>query len=221
MKLVAIANSKGGVGKTTLTTSLAVQASEGGTRPIAVVDTDPTGSLREWYGRRHNSGGPEQPELLTGCDTVADAVDRTIAVGQIWDYVFIDTAPGAASEIREAMEAADITIIPIRPSSYDIMASETAVGIADELGVNYLVVVNDAVASDGLHAEAQEFVAGSGQTIPVAKTVVMHRKPHITAALSGRVAREFRGGSQQSRALAAKDIADLWAEIRQALGEPS
>ena len=106
-----------------------------------------------------------------------------------------------------------------RCSSYDIMASETAVGIADELGINYLVVINDAVATDGLHAEAQAFVAGSGRTIPVAETVVMHRKPHITAALSGRVAREFRGGSPHSRASAAKDIADLWAEIRQALGE--
>lgn len=47
MHILTIASQKGGAGKTTLTAHLAVEAERGGAGPVAVVDTDPQGSLAD------------------------------------------------------------------------------------------------------------------------------------------------------------------------------
>ena len=55
MKVVAVASQKGGSGKTTLAGHIAVQAERMGAGPVAMIDTDPQGSLAEWW-----SGGPAE-----------------------------------------------------------------------------------------------------------------------------------------------------------------
>ncbi|HSF29839.1 MAG TPA: ParA family protein [Candidatus Tectomicrobia bacterium] len=52
MRILAIASQKGGAGKTTLAAHLAVEAERSGAGPVAVVDTDPQGSLAAWWNTR-------------------------------------------------------------------------------------------------------------------------------------------------------------------------
>ena len=52
MHVVAFASQKGGVGKTTLAGHLAVEAQARGAGPVALIDTDPQGSLAEWWNGR-------------------------------------------------------------------------------------------------------------------------------------------------------------------------
>ena len=52
MKIIVVASQKGGVGKTTLTGHLGVQASTSGHGPVALLDTDPQGSLADWWNMR-------------------------------------------------------------------------------------------------------------------------------------------------------------------------
>ena len=52
MQVVAFASQKGGSGKTTLTGHMAVQAERAGDGPVALVDTDPQGSLADWWNER-------------------------------------------------------------------------------------------------------------------------------------------------------------------------
>ena len=52
MKVIVFANQKGGAGKTTLTGHLAVQAEQEGLGPVALMDSDPQGSLAEWWNER-------------------------------------------------------------------------------------------------------------------------------------------------------------------------
>jgi chromosome partitioning protein len=52
MEILTIASQKGGAGKTTLTAHLAVEAERTGRGPVAVVDTDPQGSLVDWWNQR-------------------------------------------------------------------------------------------------------------------------------------------------------------------------
>lgn len=214
MKIVAISNSKGGVGKTTLTAALAVEAEKAG-GPVGILDTDPSSSLSEWHLRRSNTDGPDHPELLHGCDTVAEALDTIEASGPRWDWLFIDTPPGEVEEGEAAMRAADITIIPVRPSSLDIMSSELAVGTAVEITKKtkapFLVVLNAIVATDELEESTRKIFTDA--KIPVAKTAIRYRKAHIVSMTTGRTAREWKGGTD-----AAGDIAKLWGEILAALG---
>ena len=68
MYVLAVASQKGGSGKTTLAGHLAVQADRVGAGPVALVDTDPQGSLAEWW----NARTAETPLFArTGADRLA------------------------------------------------------------------------------------------------------------------------------------------------------
>ena len=70
MIVIGVLNSKGGVGKSTLTAALAVRASRD--NQVCVVDLDAQGTYSDWYARR---GSPDNPALLTGEDRASDAVE--------------------------------------------------------------------------------------------------------------------------------------------------
>src|SRR6266446_8717463 len=52
MLVIAVASQKGGAGKTTLSGHLAVEAEKAGSGPVALIDTDPQGSLSQWWNAR-------------------------------------------------------------------------------------------------------------------------------------------------------------------------
>ena len=52
MKVLALCSQKGGVGKTTLCGHLGVEAEIKGHGPVALIDTDPQGSLASWWNER-------------------------------------------------------------------------------------------------------------------------------------------------------------------------
>jgi cellulose biosynthesis protein BcsQ len=66
MDILTIASQKGGAGKTTLSAHLAVEAERAGRGPVAVVDTDPQGSLLD--GRRPHGGGHQRRVAVGGRD---------------------------------------------------------------------------------------------------------------------------------------------------------
>ena len=52
MKVLALCSQKGGVGKTTICGHLSVEAERTGFGPVALIDTDPQGSLASWWNER-------------------------------------------------------------------------------------------------------------------------------------------------------------------------
>src|SRR5438128_3053965 len=88
MKVIAVASQKGGSGKTTLAGHIAVQAERAGDGPVALVDTDPQGSLAEWWNARQ----AETPVFAaTGVVRLADDIRRMRALGM--RLLVIDTPP--------------------------------------------------------------------------------------------------------------------------------
>lgn len=203
MLVIGILNTKGGVGKTTLTSCLAVAASEKGR--VAVCDLDPQGSFSDWYRRR---GSPDNPMLLHGADLASEAVEA-LRLTSAYDFVFVDGPPGALTVTEDAIETADLVIIPMKASGLDIAASQDCIQLCQEKQKQFLVVVNDAGQHDTKLVEQAKSLLFSWK-VPIAKQVIRHRVPFINAMTTG------RSGPEKDKS-AAEEIANLWQEVRLAL----
>lgn len=109
---IVITNTKGGVGKTTSAIYLATALSGRGS--VQVYDADPQGSATEWAMRAADDGDPlpfrVDPINLAQLRRVEDTAEFTV----------FDTAPGDPRIIDAALEAADVAVIPTRPSGIDL-----------------------------------------------------------------------------------------------------
>src|SRR5262245_55713473 len=113
LRVIALANPKGGVGKTTLASCLAVRAAEE-SRRVALLDLDPQESLASWWTRRGKTKNPKLFEV----DAAVEAIE--LLIGEGWEWVFIDTGPARLDLIEAGIVVADIVLLPTRPSALDI-----------------------------------------------------------------------------------------------------
>jgi len=135
MKTVALIAQKGGVGKTTIAVNLAV-AADG---PTAVFDLDQQESAVIWADRRE----AESPhvEFLT---------ERRLSEGlraaekQGFAFAIIDTPPAAGPQAYTAAQAADLVLIPCRPSLVDLDAIRRTAQLVKSAQVRAFVVFNAA-----------------------------------------------------------------------------
>jgi chromosome partitioning protein len=123
--VIAIAQQKGGAGKSTVAANLAA-ALAAGRQKIALLDTDPQASLSRWAELRAGSAGvaPISFEAPSGW-RVTSAIER---LKRSHDVVIMDTAPHTDSKV--AIRAADLVIIPMQPAGPDLWASEATLKLA-------------------------------------------------------------------------------------------
>jgi chromosome partitioning protein len=212
MITIALVNSKGGVGKTTLTAALAIEAAkemvDNPPRParVALVDLDPQRSLVKWCDGR----GDDNPKLLEGCDDAADAMDRLAYMG--CEYAFFDSPPAFLNVIEGCIESADLIILPLRASMLDVAASEDAYVMAKEAGTATMMVLNDVHPNEGVVTATHDWLTENN--IELAKTMIHHRVSHTYAMMAGLSAAEKVNGKVDKGAKT--ELANLWAEVRDA-----
>lgn len=110
-RIIAVVNTKGGVGKTTTSVLLAHALSAHGS--VELRDADPQGSATEWAERADDAGTPLPFDVVI-------ANQRSLRREARSDWVIIDTPPGHAQIIDAAITAADFVIIPSTPTGLDI-----------------------------------------------------------------------------------------------------
>lgn len=121
-KIIAVLNQKGGAGKTTLSTNLARALQLAGDK-VLLVDSDPQGSARDW-----NAAGNGALLSVIGLDRESLATDIK-AVTDNRDFIIIDGAPQIAGLAIAAIKCADVILIPVQPSPYDVWACQDLVDI--------------------------------------------------------------------------------------------
>lgn len=172
MKVVVVANQKGGAGKTTVTRNLAVAAGE----DVAVIDRDPQGSLTSWWNRR----SAETPALVPVPGTLAATLDALREAGA--RLVFIDTPPAANANLAGIIALADLVVIPCRPTPDDLDAVGPTLDIIADARKQFIFVLTQATARTKLALEAVPELAQHGRVAP---TVIHVRQDYPAAALSG------------------------------------
>ena len=124
MKVIAVLNEKGGCGKTTISTNLACGLHKQG-HSVALIDTDPQGSASIWYEQAEEDADIPPVFKINGGRALGN-LKKTMSG---YDVTIIDGA-GSLSEISAgAIKSADIVLIPIQPSVYDVWGSENVVDL--------------------------------------------------------------------------------------------
>src|SRR3954470_10241529 len=115
MIVIAVASQKGGSGKTTLSGHLAVEAEKAGAGPVALIDTDPQGSLSHWW----NARAVRSPQFAkVGAFELEAALNHLARTGT--RLAIIDTPPAISDAITFVVAHADLVIVPTRPSPHDL-----------------------------------------------------------------------------------------------------
>jgi chromosome partitioning protein len=123
--LVAVVQSKGGVGKTTLAVSLSAELAKRG-RDIALIDADPQRSACDWAAPGHLQF-PVHEIALAG-QTISQWICETRQVSA--NYVVIDTAPNVRA-LAVSSALASLVLVPCTPSGLDLASMVQTLEIVD------------------------------------------------------------------------------------------
>ncbi|MEN0041663.1 MAG: ParA family partition ATPase [Pseudomonadota bacterium] len=139
--VITVTQQKGGAGKTTMSAHLAVALSDAGKASVGLLDSDPQGSLGEWFEAREDHFGEDDIDL--GFRTSSGwGVRREIrALGREHDMVVVDTPPKAEMDVRPAIGAADLVVVPVQPTPVDLWATSRTLEIAKLEKVPVLIVL--------------------------------------------------------------------------------
>jgi chromosome partitioning protein len=202
--VITIAQQKGGAGKTTLATHLAL-AWAGQGRKVALIDIDPQASLAAWHRLREERLGAGNSSIdfaaITGWRIAAEAERRA----KDYDFVLIDSPPHAETEARIAVRAAALVLVPVQPSPMDVWATKATLELAKAEKVPALLVLNRVPPRANLTGVMVSLLDELG--VPIAKTRIGNRVALAAAMSEGRGITEGDGGR------AAEEITALAKEI--------
>ena len=182
--IVALSNSKGGVGKSTIAVHLAVWQAERG-RKVILVDSDVQASSSTWL--HEAAPAIESVRLLTS----DDVLEQMPSIAARCDDIIADGPAGLSEVTRALMYKADMVVLPCGPSALDLRAVIDAVDVIKQLkairkGLPHPVIVPnklqpqyrlskdlmqtvrgfDMPAGDGLHLrQAYADAAGQGKVV--------------------------------------------------------
>ena len=172
--IISVINQKGGVGKTTLSISLAA-ALAGRKMRVLLVDADPQGSALDWVAVR----GENVPFAAVGMPKAILHLELP-KMAKDFDAVLIDGPPRVYDVAKSAVMASDAVLIPVLPSQFDVWAAEETVKLLQECAVykerlKAAFVINRKIANTAIGRD-------------VAKALKQYPLPVLQATVSQRVA---------------------------------
>ncbi len=204
VRVVVFASQKGGSGKTTLSGHIAVEAERAGDGPVALIDTDPQGSLAKWWNARAASTPAFAQASLDDLDACLDHLKN---LG--FRLIVIDTPPAVTQTISHVVARSDLVVVPTRPSPHDLRAVGPTADIAEALGKQLVFVVNSATARARITSETAVALSQHGMVAPV---TLHHRVDFAASMIDGRTVGDIRPESKSAR-----EVATLWMYIRDRL----
>ena len=188
--IISVLNIKGGVGKTTVATNLAVGISKTG-KSVLLIDTDTQGSAVAWRGEREDD---KAPITVISLSSAAALRKQIIGFRDSFDCVIIDGSPHVDALAAVSIAASDLVILPVGPSPLDIWATAKMVTQIEDAqvinpGIKARFLINKfnkvTLLSKETRAVLEEF------TVPVLNTTLGNRVAYADTMTQGMSALEW------------------------------
>ncbi|MEG8223989.1 ParA family protein [Sphingomonas sp. HH69] len=198
MPTIAIISQKGGAGKTTLAIHLAAAAEDAGYTAL-VIDLDPQATASQWAAWRKDA----PPVVIDSAPPRLGAkIEQATTQGA--NFIVIDTPPHADSAASAAVEAADLVLIPCRPSAFDLAAVQTTASLVKMRGKPAFVIFTaGSPTAPRMYDEAAQVVRGYG--LEACPHIIADRAAFRHAAAEGKTAMEIEPNGK-----AAEEVRELY-----------
>ncbi len=176
--VVAVAQQKGGSGKSMIAASLAAEG-----RRVALLDTDPQGSATRWHEERQRHGAGRTTPFFFDRPSgwrVPIALDR---LRREQDVIVPDTPPHAGTDAKAAIRSADLVLMPLQPSPADLWASDGTRRLAAEERRPLRVLLNRVPAQGKMRDRVAPVLAE--QEVPLLEQTLGNRAQFGAAFLDG------------------------------------
>lgn len=183
--ILGILNQKGGVGKTTLSISIAHElARRSSTEDILVVDSDPQQSSLNWSEVRES----KLPFAVIGFSKKSLHRDLPL-IAKNYKHVIIDGPPRVTELARSCIMASDLVLVPCTPSPYDVWASAETIELIKEATLykeklKAVFVINRKIANTAI---SRDVIDALGEMdLPVLQSCINQRVIFAESAASGK-----------------------------------
>lgn len=205
--IITVGNTKGGVGKTTVATNLAIHCANSGA-DVLLVDGDEQGSAATFTELRA-AGRPDRRPGYT-CVQLEGAALRTQvrALTPKYDQIIIDVGGQNTGSLRAALTVSHAVLIPVQPRTLDVWATDKIVELVSEAralnpDLRALAFVNLADPQGAAGKDNRDTLAALRETdgIDAVDAMLVRRKAFANAIAAGLGVTEQVGRDRDARAV--------------------
>lgn len=205
MHIIVFATQKGGCGKSTLAACLAVAAQAAGER-VFVLDMDPKKSLVRWAAKRKDRNLP-----VRSVSSVMLPASLSILAKRNVSLAVLDTPALESPASLSAINAADLSIVPARPATFDIWASEVTGRKLKLMDKEFVFLLNQCPPARGA-SHVREGMAALETVGYVLLPQIRARPAFLDAARLGKGVTEV-----EPKGEAAREMRALWLALKRRL----
>lgn len=172
MKVLTVANRKGGAGKSTCAAHLAIEAVKSGLKTI-VIDMDPQKTLETWWQKRVE----DNPYLLETTASELSSILQKLEQKDL-DLCIIDTPGDASENAIVGIRVADLVVIPSKPTAPDLTAIGRTISMVEEHKKSFVFVITQGIVRSKATLQAASVLSQFGVVAPA---VISNRMSYANA----------------------------------------
>ena len=229
--VIAVANQKGGCGKTTISVNLAACFGRAGYR-VLLVDADPQASAMQWRNNKEDSALPFHIQPYPFPTIHKELPTQFEQAG--YDVVLIDCPPGAAAGgdrkadiTRSALLASHAVLMPVRPTPLDYQAAAIILPLLQDVSflrqdapLKVMLVINGKPPANTrlggeAHAAAEAIFTAEGMPITILRSEICSRQTFAEAPAVGQAVVDYAPSSKASLEIQqlAKEVLECLSQV--------